>query len=321
MENKQNLEVGDVSPSIIEHFIGQKSIIARAKILLEAAFNDSNRIPHCLLTGSPGLGKTELAHILAKEMGSELKEVLAQNLTSPQVLNGFLMDNSDKDVLLVDEIHELSSTLQTALYRSMENGIVFVNTASSKKPIPIKLPNISILGATTDPFKLLKPLMDRFKIILPFEYYSAEELEVLLKNRTKALKWEVGNEVFSMIAKRAHGVPRIALRLLSSIRLTARAEDADIITTDHAKKTFELENIDELGLGRDERKMLKILYEHNTPLRLNVIASRLGTNQRNVSEVLEPYLLRSGLLSKLDNGRILTTAGIQYVKTYCQEVQ
>jgi Holliday junction DNA helicase RuvB len=319
MDNKQNYEVGDVSPSIIEHFVGQKRVLARVKVLMEAAYNDGNRIPHCLLTGSPGLGKTELAHILAKEMGAELKEVLAQNLSSPQHLNGFLMDSSDKDVLLIDEIHELPSIIQTALYRSMENGLVFVNGATSKKPLPVKLPSISILGATTDQHKLLKPLMDRFKLILPFEFYSEDELEILLRNRTKGLKWEVHNEVFSMIAKRAHGVPRIALRLLSSIRLTARSEDASVITVEHANRTMELEGIDEMGLGRDERKYLKILAEHNTPVRLNVIASILGVNSRNVSEVLELYLLRSGLITKIDSGRTLTAAGIQYVKSHGED--
>jgi holliday junction DNA helicase RuvB len=320
MDDKQKLEVNDCVPTVIEHFVGQKQVVNRVKVMLEATWNDGVRAPHCLLTGSPGLGKTELAHILAKEMGAGLKEVIAQNLSSPQHLNGFLMDSSDKDVLLIDEIHELPSNMQTALYRAMENGLVFVNGAVSKKPLPVKLPSITILGATTDMHKLLKPLMDRFKLILPFEFYSKEELELLLRNRTKGLKWEVQDEVFSMIAQRGHGVPRIALRLLSSVRLTSRAENSTVLTTDHAQKTLELEGVeDAMGLGRDEKKYLKILAEHNTPIRLNEIASKLGINNRNVSEVLELYLIRSGLITKLDNGRTLTAAGLQYVKAFCED--
>lgn len=318
MEKNMSHEVNDCVPTVIEHFVGQKQVVSRVKVMLEATWNDGVRAPHCLLTGSAGLGKTQLAHILAKEMGSELKEVLAQNLNSPQHLNGFLMDSTNKDVLLIDEIHELPSTMQTALYRAMENGLVFVNGHISKKPFPVKLPSITILGATTDQHKLLKPLMDRFKLILPFEFYTEDELELLLRNRTKGLKWEVHDEVFPMVAKRAHGVPRIALRLLSSIRLTARSEDASVMTVEHTKKTFELESIDEMGLGNEERKYLKILSEHNTPIRLNVIASKLGVNNRNVSDVLELYLLRSGLIMKIDSGRTLTAAGLQYVKSYCE---
>jgi holliday junction DNA helicase RuvB len=210
MDDKQKLEVGDVSPSILEHFIGQKRVVDRIRVILEASWNDGTRLPHMLMNSGPGLGKTQLCSIIAKETGCELKQVLAQNLTCPQQLNGFLMDSSDKDVLLIDEIHELPSMLQTALYRAMENGLIFVNGAMSKKPMPVKLPNITICGATTDSHMLLRPLVDRFKVILSFDFYTKDELELLLRNRTKALKWNVQDEVFSMIAQRGQGVPRIA---------------------------------------------------------------------------------------------------------------
>ena len=228
MEKNMSHEVNDAVPQVLEHFVGQRQIVERLKVVLDAVWNDGVRLPNILATGSPGLGKTELSHILAKEMGSELRETLAQNLKTPEDLHGFLMDSADKDVLLIDEIHELSATVQTSLYRAMENGIIFINRANSKRPATLKLPLISVVGCTTDCFRLLQPLVDRFKLVLPFEFYTDDELKTLVKNRCKQLDWQVKDEVISMVAANGRGTPRIALRLLSSIRLTARAENASV---------------------------------------------------------------------------------------------
>ena len=182
MEKEVFHEVNDVGPQILEHFVSQKSVVKRVMVALESSWADGVRLPHMLLTGGPGLGKTELSNIIAKEMGCTLKEQLAQNLKTPAMLRGFLLEAGDKDVLLIDEIHELSKTVQTTLYRAMENGKIFLMGDLTRKSHGIKLAKFHSLGATTNPEKLLSPFVSRFKLVLPFEYYQPDELELLSNN-------------------------------------------------------------------------------------------------------------------------------------------
>ena len=315
MEEQILNEINDLSsPRVIEHFVGQRNVVEKVRVALDASHYDGARMPHTLCTGSAGLGKTQLSHIIAREMGSELKEQLAQNLTTPGELHGFLMQATEKDVLLIDEIHELQPQLQTALYRVMENGFIFLITKISKKSHCLKLPNMTIVGATTDAHCLLKPLRDRFKLELQFDFYSQQELSFLLEQRAKHLGWNVEERLFSLIAKRGKGVPRIALRLLESVRRTARSENSDVITVRHFEKTCHLEGLDRLGLGPDERRYLSILHEHNCPVRLNILAIRMGLHPRTISQVVEPYLVRAGLVAKDDKGRILTAKGLDHIR-------
>ncbi|MHA2063623.1 MAG: Holliday junction DNA helicase RuvB C-terminal domain-containing protein [Candidatus Thorarchaeota archaeon] len=311
-------EINDVRPTVIDHFVGQKRVVDRCKVALEAAWNQGTKIPHMLLQGGAGLGKTELSHILANEMGmdGELHEQLAQNIKTPIDLHAFLLTPSDREVCLIDEIHELPPIAQTTLYRAMENQQLFLESRRGRKSRPIKIANFTIIGATTDPQKLLQPLRDRFKVVLDFEHYREGELELLLKNRTRQLGWTVEEPIFSMIAKRGKGTPRIALRLLESTRMTASAEDSDVITVGHFQRTCGLEGIDAVGLSGNEIKYLKILYENSGSARLNVLASRLSLPVKHVSHIIENYLIRIGLVTKSNSLRVLTQAGLEHLTSY-----
>ena len=316
MDRKVLNEINDLSsPLVIERFTGQERVKRRIKIALEAAWNDGTKLPHMLFTGSPGLGKSQLAYICAKEMGSDLYQQLAQNISCPTDLHAFLLEPKDREVALLDEIHELPEMAQVTLYRAMENQEIFLGSRRDKKSRPLKISNFTVIGCTTDPHRLLKPLRDRFRLVLSFEYYSNQELEIILRYRCKLLNWQVEEKVFSMIASKGRGVPRIALRILESCRRTARSENSAVITVQHFKRTCQIEGLDKYGLGTDERKYLSILAEHHSPIRLNIIATRLGLHQRTVRDVIEPYLIRIGLMIKDDKGRFLTAKGLEHIRS------
>ena len=309
-------EVNDCRPQVIEHFVGQKQVVNRVKVALEAAWNQGSKLPHLIMQGGAGLGKTELSHILANEMGMDgLHEQLAQNIKNPIDLHAFLLTPKDREVVLLDEIHELPPIAQTTLYRAMENQQIFLESRKGKKSRPVKICNFTVIGATTDPQKLLQPLRDRFKLVLDFDIYSDHELAQLIANRSGQLRCDFDERVFIEIAKRGKGTPRIALRLLESVKMTASAENADTITLEHFNRTCLLENIDSKGLSGNEIKYLKILYENDGSARLNVLASRLGLHLKHVSNIIEQFLIREGLVTKSNSLRVLTQIGLEHLRT------
>ncbi|NQU66069.1 MAG: AAA family ATPase [SAR324 cluster bacterium] len=316
MSSEAYKEVGDCRPQVIEHFVGQKRIVERCKVALEAAWNQGTKLPHLLMQGSPGLGKTELSHILSKEMGCELHEQLAQNISKPSDLHSLLLTPQDREVVLLDEIHELPPIAQTTLYRAMENQQIFLESRRDKKSRPVQIANFTIIGATTDPQRLLAPLRDRFRMVLDLEPYQVSELEMLLKSRCRQLGWIVEDQVFYETAKRGKGTPRIALRLLESVRMTASANNSKEITMGHFERACELQGIDPIGLTNNEVKYLKILYDNDGSARLNVLASRLSLHSRHVSKIIEDYLIREGIVTKSNSLRILTQYGLEHIRKY-----
>lgn len=195
-----------------------------------------------------------------------------------------------------------------------------MESIAGNKNHPFKISNFTIIGATTDPQKLLQPLRDRFKLVLDFQHYSEQELETLVKNRTRQLGWQVEDPVFAQIAVRGKGVPRIALRLLESVKLTASSEDSSVITLQHFHRTCQLEGIDSIGLCSNERKYLTILHENNSSARLNVLASRLSLHPRNVSELIEKHLIRIGFVTKENSKRVLTAPGLEHIRANAIEI-
>ena len=309
-------EVNDCRPQVIEHFIGQRQVVQRSRIALESAWNQGTKLPHILMQGGPGLGKTELSHILAREMGCELHEQLAQNIKDPKDLHAFLLTPKDREVILLDEIHELQPVAQTTLYRAMENQQIFMDCKRGKKSRPLKIANFTVLGATTDPQKLLQPLRDRFKLILDYQFYNEQELEVMLRTRVQQLQWIVEDSVCSLIAQRGKGVPRTALRLLESVKMLASSLNDEVVRKDHFYRTCEIESIDPKGLTGNEVKYLKILYENDGSARLNILASRMGIHSKHVSTIIEQFLIRDGLVTKNNSVRVLTLDGLNHLREF-----
>ena len=300
----QSHEINDVAPTSLSHLIGQVGVIEQVKVALEAAFADQRRFDSGLLVGPPGVGKSALASVIAQEMATEFHEVIGQSIKSVADLNGLLLAANSKDVVHLDEAHELKKEYQTSLYLALDKGAIFVRSGQKPQAIPIN--DFTLLLSSTDEHCLLQPLRDRMKLVLRFDFYSAEELTTLLRQRARALCWPVDEEVFPLIAGRSRGTPRLALRLLQSCRRVCRAEGKSKVTLGHLERACQLEGIDGLGLGPTEQAYLTFLA--NGASRLNVIASMMGLPPRTVSQVTEPFLLRAGLIAKDDTGRRQLTA-------------
>ena len=306
-------EINDVAPTSLKHLIGQRSVIDQVSVALEAAFADGKRMDSALLVGPPGLGKSALAHVIAAEMATTLHEVLGQSISCVGELNALLLAAKDQDVVHIDEAHELGKSLQTALYLASDQRKVILNLGRSNGVESIPIADFTLLLSTTDEYCLLQPLRDRMKLVLRFDFYSQEEVELVVRHRAKALRWELDEGVSMQIAKRARGTPRIALRLLQSCRRVCRANSDNQITIEHLSKACSLEQVDPLGLGATEQRYLAILADG--PCRLNVLASMIGLPPRTISQVTEPFLLRAGLIVKDDQGRRqLTALGLEHAR-------
>jgi holliday junction DNA helicase RuvB len=309
------------SPPTLDHVIGNKRVVRQIRTALDAYFNDRATVSvhseppalaHILLVGPAGLGKSMLSGIIARELGTQLHEELGQNLSTPGHLHGLLMLAESGDCIFVDEVHELHPLVQTALYRAVEEGKLFIPTRGGERQ-NISLPPLTLISATTDEWALSKPLRDRFKIILRLEHYSETELENLLQQRVHRLGWSVSDDALKGIAARGRGTPRLAMRLLESARRMTRALDETEITVANLTLTCNIEEIDTIGLDSLEQQYLTMLKEES-PLRLNILATRLGLPTRTIEKIVESDLIRLGLVSKDDSGRILTAAGREHLK-------
>jgi len=315
MEKNKCNEINDLSsPQVIEHYVGQEKVKQMVKVALEACWADGSRFPDTLALGGPGLGKTAIGQLIALEMGAICKEILATSFRNISDLHAFLINARDHDILFLDELHCLSKDLMTVLYRATESKKAFIQSNTKKNPITVNLAKFTLIGATTDFYLLPKPMLDRFKLILNFEFYTDEEIELILRNRCKKLNWQSDDAVFPDISKRSRGIPRIALRILENTRRVARSENNEIINQQHLLKYFLLEGMDAIGLIKNERQYLSILAQSDVPVRLGTIAMMMGLNPRNISQTIEPYLFRSGLIIKNEKGRSLTPKGLEHIR-------
>jgi Holliday junction DNA helicase RuvB len=304
-------EASDIEPTSLSHLIGQRQVIDQVTVALDAAQQDAKRFDHALMVGPPGLGKSALAAVIAQEMATTFHEVLGQSLNNIAELNALLLSAQEKDIVFIDECHEIKKENQTALYLALDKQSIFVKDGSgSPHRIPIR--KFSLLLATTDEFSILQPLRDRMKLLLRYEFYSGDELVLILKHRTRALGWNVDEALFPEIAQRSRGTPRLALRLLQACHRVCRSLGETKITTDHLQRACQLEQIDTVGLGPNEQQYLAMLVEG--PQRLNVLASRLALPTRTVSQVIEAFLIRVGLVTKDHQGiRHLTALGHEHL--------
>jgi holliday junction DNA helicase RuvB len=312
-------DINDIRPTSISHLIGQEHVKQVVCVALDYAHQEGRKFDHAVFLGAPGLGKTAMSQIIAQEMAADFTELLGQSFGSVSDLNAVLLSATERSIVFIDEVHEMSKSLQTTLYLALDQRKILIPSTKNGPPMSIPIQDFTLLLATTDEFQLLQPLRDRMKLTLRFSFYSVDELTQIVSHRSRGLGWNVDEEVFPAIANKGRGTPRLALRLLESAHRVCRAEGEHVITLSHLERACGLEQIDSLGLGPTEQQYLAVIADNST--RLNVIASMLGLPTRTVSEVTEPYLQRAGLIVKDDQGRRQLTAKGRDHLSNCSQIR
>lgn len=314
-------DVNQIAPTSLSQWIGQSEIVETLKVAIDAAFADMKACEHILMASKPGLGKTQLARIVAAEMGVPLKMTLGQSLTNPAKLHAFLFDVNCRDVVLIDEADELQTDIQSCLLTLLQDGEIFISRSGSSRPMRVVIPPVTVILATNNEFRLIPAVRDRMRIVCRIQEYSNDEILAILKQRIAALNWPCEDEVLAQVAQRGRGVPRIALRLLQACRRVCRAEEASSITMAYFVRASALEGLDHLGLNKLERQYLQILHDAQKPVRLHYLATRLGMPPRSCSVVIEDFLLMQGLILTSDQGREITPQGIAHLKAALESQQ
>ena len=306
----------DLRPKSLADYVGQEEIRKVLSVYLSAAAARGEALDHVLLTGYPGLGKTTLAHIIAAELGSQLHVTSGAVLERPGDLAAILTNLSERDVLFIDEIHRLPSAVEEILYPAMEDFKLdlVVGKGPGARILRLSLPRFTLVGATTRSGLLSAPLRDRFGITFKLDFYRPEELREILLRSAKVLGITLTPEGALEIAKRARGTPRIANRLLRRVWDFALVEGKETVDAELAVKALSLMDLDDLGLGPFDRRLIKTIIEKfdGGPVGLDTLATALCEDPRTLEDVYEPYLIRCGFLRRTKRGRVLTARAYEY---------
>ena len=301
---------GTLRPRYLEEYIGQEKIKETLRIFIDAAKSRGEALDHGLFYGPPGLGKTTLCGIIANEMGVNLKVTSGPAIEKPGEMSAILNNLQEGDVLFVDEIHRLNRQVEEVLYPAMEDFAIdiMLGKDSSARSIRLELPKFTLVGATTRAGLLTAPLRDRFGVVQRLEFYSPEELCVIVKRSAKVLGVTIEEGGAWEIARRSRGTPRLANRLLKRVRDFAQVKYDGVITKEVADFALDSLDVDKLGLDNNDRTLLLTLIQKFSggPVGLETLAASIGEDAGTLEDVYEPYLLMNGLINRTPRGRMAT---------------
>ena len=301
---------GSLRPKCLTDYIGQTKVKENLKIYIEAAKLRKDALDHVLFYGPPGLGKTTLAGIIASEMGVNMKVTSGPAIEKPGEIAAILNNLQEGDLLFVDEIHRLNRQVEEVLYPAMEDYCIdiMIGKGASARSIRLDLPKFTLVGATTRAGLLTAPLRDRFGVIHRLEFYSVDELKLIIQHSARVLGVEIKEEGAVELARRSRGTPRLANRMLKRVRDFAQIKYDGIITKQVAQTALDLMEVDRMGLDHIDRNILTTIINKfkGGPVGLDTLAASIGEDAGTLEDVYEPFLLKNGFLNRTPKGRVAT---------------